>query len=174
MHKLIISLSMSLVISSAEPVRWRSSPRFAQRQEVAPAQWKPSMDLNGTPPAPPASYGPPPPAPSYGPPPAPQEEPSSLTTTTEISITTEGNSESVDAVGGGEGHSGKLVNGHYYIYHPSGLLQKVYYASNNDDSRMSLAVKLKYEDVEPIRAPVYTYDPETYVLRKVFDPLLEQ
>ncbi|XP_050312922.1 uncharacterized protein LOC126747979 [Anthonomus grandis grandis] len=57
--------------------------------------------------------------------------------------------------------------GVYYVYHPTGLLQKVSYSTENDDSKMDFAAKLKYENVEPIVGPVYTYHPKTYVFKRL-------
>ncbi|ERL95324.1 hypothetical protein D910_12590 [Dendroctonus ponderosae] len=159
----------------AEPPKWRSSARFSrfQRIEAAPEAHPPVPHTEyGPPPAPSStssapspSYGPP--SPSYGPPPE-----ISLTTTTEtaetttdLPTTTEPLSESVAA----ENKTSKLQQptGSYYIYHPSGVLQKVSYISNNDEHKMSFDVKLKYENVDPIRGPVYTYDPQTQVLQRI-------
>lgn len=55
--------------------------------------------------------------------------------------------------------------GTYYIYHPSGLLQKIVYATKNDVENMGFTARLRYQDVEPIREPIYTYDPNTFVLQ---------
>lgn len=55
--------------------------------------------------------------------------------------------------------------GTYYIYHPSGLLQRIVYATKSDVQNMGFSAQLRYQDVEPIRDPIYTYDPNTYVLQ---------
>ncbi|CAG9769141.1 unnamed protein product [Ceutorhynchus assimilis] len=187
----IVALLTYVSVTNGEPPKWRTNSRFRQLQRLeappAQSQWKPSSAPQaaygpptpapsyGPPPTPAASYGPPPmPAASYGPPPAPsygppQEEPSLTTTetqegTTEVANTTEANAELI-------AQTGRLLNrpqGSYYIYHPSGLLQKVTYVKNDDAKKMSLDVKLKYENVDPIRGPVYTYDPESLVFQKVF------
>ncbi|KAF2884469.1 hypothetical protein ILUMI_21707 [Ignelater luminosus] len=57
--------------------------------------------------------------------------------------------------------------GVYYLYHPSGVLQRVAYATSNDVKNMAYVAQLKYQDVEPIREPIYTYDPETFLLQQV-------
>ncbi|KRT84179.1 hypothetical protein AMK59_668 [Oryctes borbonicus] len=57
--------------------------------------------------------------------------------------------------------------GVYYIYHPTGLLQRINYATKNDLKNMAYRAEFKYQDVEPIVDPIYTYDPDTYVLRQV-------
>lgn len=58
-----------------------------------------------------------------------------------------------------------MQQGVYYIYHPSGLLQRIVYSTKNDVENMGYTAQLKYQDVEPIREPIYTYDPNTYVLQ---------
>ncbi|XP_066248783.1 uncharacterized protein [Euwallacea similis] len=131
------------------------------------------LEAAAAPSSPPAAYGPPTPAPSYGPPPPPSAsygppqgavtEPAVEPTTELPSLTTDANSEPIG------NQTGRLqVNpsgGFYYIYHPSGALQKVSYLTST--GRNSLDVKLKYQQVEPIRGPVYTYDPQTLVLQQV-------
>ncbi|GJQ74467.1 hypothetical protein Trydic_g21336 [Trypoxylus dichotomus] len=57
--------------------------------------------------------------------------------------------------------------GVYYIYHPSGLLQRINYATQNDLRNMAYRAEFKYQDVEPIVDPIYTYDPNTFTLRQV-------
>ncbi|CAH1972245.1 unnamed protein product [Acanthoscelides obtectus] len=57
--------------------------------------------------------------------------------------------------------------GVYYIYHPTGLLQRVMYATKDDARNMAFSAKLKYKNVEPVSGPIYTYDPETYVFKQV-------
>ena len=57
--------------------------------------------------------------------------------------------------------------GVYYIYHPDGLLQRIVYVTKNDLKNMAYSAQFKYQDVEPIVDPIFTYDPETLVLRQV-------
>ncbi|KAJ8982272.1 hypothetical protein NQ317_007244 [Molorchus minor] len=40
--------------------------------------------------------------------------------------------------------------------------KKVVYATNDDAANMAFSARLKYQNVEPINGPVYTYDPETF------------
>lgn len=65
---------------------------------------------------------------------------------------------------------GKLVNneqvGVYYIYHPNGVLQKVEYLTKNDDD-MTVSTRVRYKVVEPIKGPIYTYDPQTLLYRQI-------
>ncbi|KAJ8922027.1 hypothetical protein NQ315_008666 [Exocentrus adspersus] len=79
--------------------------------------------------------------------------------------------EEVETSTPGARRSEKLTQGNnegiYYIYHPNGLLQRVTYATKDDVERMAFSARLRYENVEPIREPIYTYDPETYVFKRV-------
>ncbi|ERL95326.1 hypothetical protein D910_12592 [Dendroctonus ponderosae] len=108
----------------------------------------------------------------YGPPsvqPSPGEEDS----TTEVPLTTtDKDSESIDAERARKLNEKLTENeagdvGIYYIYHPSGLLQKVSYLTKDDVKQMLFSAKLKYENVEPVAGPVYTYDPTTFVFKKI-------
>ncbi|XP_060524830.1 uncharacterized protein LOC132701142 [Cylas formicarius] len=139
MRTLLVLIAVFAIVSAVPP-RFRN--RFA-RIETAPV--------------PHTIYGPPTqPSPSYGPP--------VEVTTTEAPTTTEPASEPIDT----SAQSGKLLaNNFYYIYHPNGLLQKVSYSTKDDQRRMEFSAKLTYENVEPISGPVYTYDPQTYVLRQL-------
>lgn len=60
-----------------------------------------------------------------------------------------------------------VEQGTYYIYHPDGVLQRVAYAAGNDVARMAYIAQLRYQNVEPIRDPIYTYNPDTFVLQQV-------
>lgn len=160
--KTAIILSIASISVAVPPPRWRASNRL-QRLEAPPASSQPPAEVPHT------VYGPPTPAPSYGPPPTPSASygPPGTTeasiTTTEIPVTTEPNSEPIP-VENAKLQEGK-VGGFYYIYHPNGVLQKVTYATR--DAKGSLDVKLKYQNVEPIRGPVYTYDPQTFTFQQV-------
>ncbi|XP_066246109.1 uncharacterized protein [Euwallacea similis] len=121
----------------------------------------PRQTLAAPPNQPPLSYGPP-------------EEMNSTTTeadertTTELPTTTTLSYNETEVEGLQK--SAKLDesdHGVYYIYHPSGLLQKVSYETNDDQLNMAFSAKLKYENVEPIKSPVYTYDPETFVFKRL-------
>ncbi|KAI4458486.1 hypothetical protein MML48_7g00019505 [Holotrichia oblita] len=57
--------------------------------------------------------------------------------------------------------------GIYYIYHPDGLLQRINYATKNDVKKMAYSAEFKYENVQPIVDPIYTYDPNTFELRQI-------
>ncbi|KAF7279960.1 uncharacterized protein LOC143191994 [Rhynchophorus ferrugineus] len=165
----LVVLATCALVSLAEPPRWRSAARFTrfQRIEAAPAPASPTQapvphTVYG-PPAPAPSYGPPPPSPSYGPP--SNDEP----TTTEAPTTTESPTTSSPAATNTTSSRlrQKPETGVYYIYHPSGVLQKVRYETNDDVRNMAFSAKLKYENVEPITGPIYTYDPQTYVFQKL-------
>ncbi|XP_018569473.1 pollen-specific leucine-rich repeat extensin-like protein 2 [Anoplophora glabripennis] len=122
-------------------------------------------------------YGPPqqeygPPKPIYGPPPELTTTESAETTTTELPTTTV---ISVNSTSNSTSNSTRarlqiddsVDRGVYYIYHPSGALQKVVYSTKDDLKNMEYSAQLKYQNVEPIRGPVYTYDPETYLFSRV-------
>lgn len=90
--------------------------------------------------------------------------------------TTEPQSEQVHNQRGKKNQNEKFTNGAisqpdeqgvYYLYHPTGLLQRVAYATSNDVAKMAYVAQLKYQNVDPIKDPIYTYDPETYVLQQV-------
>lgn len=55
----------------------------------------------------------------------------------------------------------------YYIYHPEGLLQRIVYLARDDPQNMAFTAQFKYENVEPIKDPIYTYNPETFVLQQL-------
>ncbi|CAG9823779.1 unnamed protein product [Phaedon cochleariae] len=63
--------------------------------------------------------------------------------------------------------AGVEKTGAYYIYHPNGLLQKVGYSTKDDVLNMSFMARLRYTNVEAIDGPIYTYDPQSYVFRKL-------
>ncbi|KAJ8922028.1 hypothetical protein NQ315_008668 [Exocentrus adspersus] len=175
------------------PLRQTYRPRGPPLQNYGPPRQNSEAPQQNYGP-PPQNYGPPqenlgPPPQNYGPPQqnygpplqyGPPGEPTTVlpeTTTTEAPTTTETNDlEGDELVSGVDGEDGeKLTNaekGVYYIYHPTGLLQRVVYATKDDAERMAFSAQLKYENVEPITGPIYTYDPETYVFRKLHDETL--
>ncbi|KAJ8982273.1 hypothetical protein NQ317_007246 [Molorchus minor] len=179
------------------PSRWQPTGPGFQRQTVegpspapsygpppTPSYGPPTAPSYGPPPASTSSYGPPP-APSYGPPPAPTYGPPPASygpppegATTEVSITTTNlpettenpdlseNEESGNSDSGVETLT-KREQGVYYIYHPDGLLQRVVYKTRDDEKNMAFNAQLKYENVQPIKGPIFTYDPKTLVFRKL-------
>lgn len=72
----------------------------------------------------------------------------------------------VDNEGMAEISNNKQV-GFYYIYHPNGLLQKVEYINKNNEEQMSMSTSVRYQTVEPIKGPIYTYDPQTLIYRQI-------
>lgn len=135
---------------------------FINHYRSAPNQPSERTGLSERQQIPPTIYGSP--QPEYGPP-----EPSTTTeaaTTTEIPTTTEVQTEENIA----DNLSEKLKDGQegaYYFLHPSGLLQKVTFATKEDLENMAYYAKLQYEDIEPIKGPIYTYIPETSELRRI-------
>lgn len=50
-------------------------------------------------------------------------------------------------------------SGEYYIALPDGRLQRVQYASRQDVEAMKYFAKIRAENVEPLRGPIYAYAP---------------
>nr|XP_023026746.1 U1 small nuclear ribonucleoprotein C-like [Leptinotarsa decemlineata] len=124
-------------------------------------------------------YGPPkpeygPPQPEYGPPPVygpPAKEATTTesgTTTTDLPTTTDypvnGTSRRFEKL---QKEDGLSQRGVYYIYHPEGLLQRVVYSTKDDVRKMEYSAKLKYENVEPVRGPIYSYDPRSFEFQRI-------
>nr|CAI5832064.1 unnamed protein product [Callosobruchus analis] len=57
--------------------------------------------------------------------------------------------------------------GVYYVYHPSGLLQRVVFTTADDSNNQEFSAQLQYQDVEPVAGPIYAYDPNTFVLQRL-------
>lgn len=57
--------------------------------------------------------------------------------------------------------------GFYHIYHPNGVLQRVEYANKKEDDKMMFSTSVRYRNVEPIKGPIYTYDPQTLIFRQI-------
>lgn len=128
-------------------------------------------------------YGPPL-KPVYGPPP---EVPTTteLSTTTELGTTTESSTvtessttelptttiapgnKTINKSARLRARKDELNQGVYYIYHPEGLLQRVSYSTKDDEKNMEYTTKLKYHNVEPIKGPIYTYDPKSFAFQRV-------
>lgn len=183
--KLFFSIILIATVVYAEPPRRFS--RFFARQETAPpapeapaapyppSGWKPSGQEFRLPARqqqipstvygpPPASYGPPP---EYGPPDVPTTtEAESENVTTEVPDA-EGNTESSRLTKARKTERLQEEKGVYYIYHPNGFLQKVIYSTKNDLQNMAYTAQIRYTDVEPIRDPVFTYDPVSFTYRQI-------
>ncbi|XP_049820036.1 uncharacterized protein LOC126264784 [Aethina tumida] len=96
--------------------------------------------------------------------------PQNSTTTSEVETTTEPQAEQISSVNGNVKNQKLQANqeqGVYYVYHPSGLLQRVEYLRKDDTENKEFLAQLKYQDVAPIREPIYTYDPNTYVFSQL-------
>lgn len=149
--KLLIVSVLLVCIFAASAVKNRFNSRF-QRLEQTPA------------PFPHEIYGPPPQ--EYEPP--PPSEATFTTTTEEIpTTTTEPESETINP----GPTTGRLTKGKdrglYYIYHPDGQLQRVVYSAKQNPRTKTYTTQLKYEDVQPIREPIFTYDPQTGALTRL-------
>lgn len=53
----------------------------------------------------------------------------------------------------------KSDKGQYYVALPDGRLQRVQYVSRQDIEAMRYFAKIKAENVEPLRGPIYAYSP---------------
>lgn len=156
------------------PQQYQSAQAPAQEYLPPPSNYQPPQQTYGLPVQeygpPPQEYGPP--SQGYGPPEEATTTVEPEATTTELPTTTQNNDLEAEDLGSGdaEDQSEKLTNadeGVYYIYHPSGLLQRVAYSTNDDAEKMAFSAKLKYENVEPIKGPIFTYDPKTYVFKRL-------
>lgn len=165
MFNILCLLVVCVAVSLAVPPR--QNTRF-QRLQTLP---RPSRLVGFQPsfarqqaaePVPHTLYGPPPqqpPSDAYGPPTTEQTE-----TTTEVPTTAEPTTTE---------QSQRLKKekfteqGAYYIYHPSGLLQRVTYGTRDDVKNMAFSAQLRYHNVEPIREPIFTYDSKTLQLRRL-------
>lgn len=165
MFKLAIFVAFAATLANCVPQNYY----FTNHYETAPYQpsgWRPSgaaFRLPERQQVPQTIYGPP--QVEYGPP-EPSTTEAAEATTTEIPTTTEVSTEEAES----ENLNDKLEDaeqGAYYVFHPSGLLQKVTFATKDDFKNMAYYAKIKYEDVKPIKAPIFTYDPDTSVLRRI-------
>ncbi|KAF5289455.1 hypothetical protein FQR65_LT11828 [Abscondita terminalis] len=66
-----------------------------------------------------------------------------------------------------ENENEELEEGAYYLYHPSGLLQKVVYSTSNNPAKMAFNAQLQLQNVDPISEPIYTYDPRSFVFQEI-------
>lgn len=60
-----------------------------------------------------------------------------------------------------------VANGQYYLLQPDGRLQRVTYKTtpNANDKGTGFTANLVYENVEPIRDPIYTYNENLPLVR---------
>ncbi|XP_044735277.1 putative mediator of RNA polymerase II transcription subunit 21 [Chrysoperla carnea] len=148
------------------PSGWR--PQGAAFTLPARQQQQQPEDQYGPPPPPDNQYGPPAAQPDnqYGPPPQQpnQVDPRQARTTTDSNeelTTLEPQAENIK--------SEKLKNakqvesvfkntdrGFYYVYLPDGRLQRVVYTTSADLQNMAYTARVRYEDVDPVSAPIYS------------------
>lgn len=57
------------------------------------------------------------------------------------------------------GNVDELKQGEYFIALPDGRLQRVQYVSRQDLEAMKYFAKIQAENVEPLRGPIYAYQP---------------
>lgn len=136
------------------------SQRQEQEQDPATVYGPPqeSQGIYPPPSAPEQQYGAPPPQQpeqQYG---APQQQPEPQAP--EFQGAVEDNEEDAEDVSGPAISVANAVsnNGQYYILGEDNVLQRVVYMTARDQSTNGFSAKLKYEPVEPIRDPIYTYD----------------
>ncbi|RZC36506.1 hypothetical protein BDFB_009193 [Asbolus verrucosus] len=106
----------------------------------------------------------------YGPPSLDESTTQSTETTTERESEQikDGENDAVkDKLTEGSEVEGLQQEAVYYIYHPGGLLQRVVYLARDDPQNMAYTAQFQYENVEPIREPIYTYDPETFLFQQL-------
>ncbi|CAD1468352.1 unnamed protein product, partial [Heterotrigona itama] len=158
------------------PQQQYGAPSAPQQQYGAPAV---PQQQYGTPSAPQQQYGAPSaPQQQYGAPAVPQQQygPPQETTTAEVPTTTEAEdaTTSVTGITDSESEPVNSVNelddedvdeqqpqqsGEYYVALPDGRLQRVRYVSRQNIEAMKYFAKIRAENVEPLRGPIYAYAP---------------
>ncbi|XP_008547723.1 protein piccolo [Microplitis demolitor] len=162
------------------PQKQYGSPIVPQRQYGAPvapqseygAPIKAPQNQYGSPSVPERHYGGPvAPQNQYGTPSTPENQygtpqyPSESSTATDYDETTfpttESQAEPVDSINelDEQGNVDEQKQGEYYIALPDGRLQRVQYVSRQDIEAMKYFAKIRAENVEPLRGPVYAYQP---------------
>ncbi|XP_067011755.1 uncharacterized protein [Anabrus simplex] len=179
MNVLAVSLLVIAVAMAEPPQRNRNAglntgygaPEEGNEAPYPPSGWRPSGRQFVLPARQSSYYAPPQ---QYGPPSteaATTEEPTTTEaepTTTEADTTEapaeEDNSEFVDGARAQDREEGG--SGVYYVLLPDGRLQRVLYSTNPNGAAAEPAsapirnagyVQFRYMDVEPIRAPIYSY-----------------
>ncbi|KAI4504616.1 hypothetical protein M0802_000166 [Mischocyttarus mexicanus] len=145
-----------------KPQQQYGSPNEPQQKYGAPA--KPQQQY-GSPSEPNRQYGTP--QQEYGVPEEPTTTESQNTTELEEPTTVSGlpksQPESVSAVNELEeddlDQNQPQQTGEYYIALPDGRLQRVRYVSRQDVEAMKYFAKIRAENVEPLRGPIYAYAP---------------
>ncbi|XP_044583391.1 uncharacterized protein LOC123264259 isoform X2 [Cotesia glomerata] len=154
----------------AAPQDQYGAPEAPQNQYGTPAA---PQNHYGTPAVPENQYGTPTPAPQdhYGAPGLPQNQygtpqyPSESSTVPDYDETTfpttESQAEPVESVNelDDTGNVDELKQGEYFIALPDGRLQRVQYVSRQDLEAMKYFAKIQAENVEPLRGPIYAYQP---------------
>ncbi|KAK9304638.1 hypothetical protein QLX08_004064 [Tetragonisca angustula] len=159
------------------PQRQYGAPSAPQQQYGAPAA-APQQQYGAPAAAPQQQYGAPSaPQQQYGPPAVPQQQygPPQEATTAEVPSTTEAeDATTVASVTDSESEPVNAVNelddedadeqqpqqsGEYYVALPDGRLQRVRYVSRQNIEAMKYFAKIRAENVEPLRGPIYAYAP---------------
>ncbi|XP_015599236.1 uncharacterized protein LOC107269645 [Cephus cinctus] len=148
--------------ASSAPQQQYRAPAAPQQQYGAPAA---PQQQYGAPASPQQGYGVPEPQQQYGPPETTTtEEPT--TTEFEDSTTTpspDTEAEPVNSVNDldeeGEVDGQQQQSGEYYVALPDGRLQRIQYVSRQDVEAMKYFARIRAENVEPLRGPIYAYRP---------------
>ncbi|KAF5301840.1 hypothetical protein FQA39_LY10625 [Lamprigera yunnana] len=61
----------------------------------------------------------------------------------------------------------QIEEGVYYLYLPSGALQKVTYSTSNNFEKMALNAQLQLQNVDPVSGPIYTYNPGSFAFQQI-------
>ncbi|XP_034181618.2 uncharacterized protein LOC117605006 [Osmia lignaria lignaria] len=146
------------------PQQQYGAPNAPQQGYGAPAA---PQQQYGAPSEPQSQYGPPAvPQQQYGPPEATTTEVSTNTEAedvTTVSSVTESESEPVNSVNELEDEEvdeqQPQQTGEYYVALPDGRLQRVRYVSRQNVEAMKYFAKIRAENVEPLRGPIYSYAP---------------
>ncbi|XP_016904308.2 uncharacterized protein LOC107992762 [Apis cerana] len=156
------------------PQRQYGAPNAPQQQYGAPNA---PQQQYGAPSAPQQQYGAPSaPQQQYGAPAVPQQQygPPQEATTTEAPSSTEAEDATTVASVESESEPVNSVNeledeevdeqqpqqsGEYYLALPDGRLQRVRYVSRQNVEAMKYFAKIRAENVEPLRGPIYAYAP---------------
>ncbi|XP_067006747.2 uncharacterized protein [Anabrus simplex] len=187
MKVLAVSLLVIAVTMAEPPQRYRNAalntgygaPEEANEAPYPPSGWRPSGRQFVLPARQSSYYIPPPPPPQYGPPSTEAPTTEQPTTTEAEPTTTEAETEAPAEEDNNEFADGARAfssasaqdreeegSGVYYVLLPDGRLQRVAYSTNPNGAppeavsapiRNAGYVQFRYMDVEPIRAPIYSY-----------------
>ncbi|XP_023289347.1 pro-resilin-like [Orussus abietinus] len=144
-------------VGPAAPQQQYGGPAAPQQQYGAPSKFRASQQQFGAASAPQQQYGA---AATFT---TDQPNTTEFDESTTTVATTESDAEPVDSVNEleetPEEEGQQKVNGEYYVALPDGRLQRVRYASRHDLEAMKVFARIRAENVEPLRGPIYAYAP---------------